>query len=618
MYLADEDALVWQVLETIETATRADASSRGLEVVGSVDVEHATGKYDRDTVAEARDVSQHNDFPPGRVGLQLTLAGTDTQPGSGSVRVSRFQASDPLTVEVDDDSPSEVDRVLAVLRESVSATPGATVGTGRAEGLGRDSHDSRKFQLTVPDDAALWQVLASIETTGTDLARGRGVEVSTKVAVEHATGQYDRDTVAEARTVSQRNDFPPGRVRLQLSPTGRYSDSWVQASRFGNDDPLTVEVTEGDPSEADRVLAVLKESAAASGAIVSAGRDRQLTWRDRDTRKFQIPLPDEDATLWHVLETIEASAREEAAAKRHSLVTELRVGDASGEYTRSTVAEAKDTLARNDMVPRSIDFRLTFKPPGATSSWRPHDEGISVRRYDGDRPLSVEIGMEDEAELNRMFTALQETFDAELRTSSARASSLGSTDQDTRKFLVETADDALLWRVLEAVASAAEDAARHGDRTVAATLSIGHSTGEYVRSTVAEAKATSRKNGFAPESVSFRLFRIGPDADLTLRKQDSWIRVSRDKTEEPLVIEILSGNEIEVSGVFNKLQDHVKAAIQSTQGGTNNAVLVPPDSTVPPEPLWKRVLNHGWTVEVVGGLTAAVGGGLIIAWIVSR
>lgn len=183
-------------------------------------------------------------------------------------------------------------------------------------------------------------------------------------------------------------------------------------------------------------------------------------------------------------------------------------------------------------------------------------------------------------------------------------------NRDVRKFDIQMKDRPQFWRVLAAIERALAEAAAQQGITLEGEIRIGHSTGEYYRDSVAEAKAVADRNGFLPTGLWWNVRRSSdrPSDSRPGGSPGAWVRVTQSY-RDPIEVEVLKGSEVEVNGVFTLLQNSAASALNVPEPGPGTAV----STVTPSQSLWQRVVNHPWMVTVGGGFVLLALGAVVKA-----
>jgi hypothetical protein len=176
-------------------------------------------------------------------------------------------------------------------------------------------------------------------------------------------------------------------------------------------------------------------------------------------------------------------------------------------------------------------------------------------------------------------------------------------------------DDAQRWRVFQAVEDVARDAATQQGMTLAATMNVKHSGGEFHRDTVAEAKAVVDRNGFKPWEMWLYMKRVSSRTVHSGQVLDPWVSANLlSGTNRVIQVAAQGENEVEVNGVFVLLQaaveqvkDPDKAVIGKIYMDASLASSPParrPTATLK-RPAWRRWLGDV-SANAVGGVVTVV------------
>lgn len=167
---------------------------------------------------------------------------------------------------------------------------------------------------------------------------------------------------------------------------------------------------------------------------------------------------------------------------------------------------------------------------------------------------------------------------------------------DTRSLSFKSKDDAQRWRVLRAVEDTAlHAAAQHGFETHVSML-VRHSGGQYRRASVAESKAAAERNGFLPEEMFLEVERRNRAED-GYYDDETWVEARLwSRNSARLVVSVEGNQEVEVNGVFAMIESAVTQAKRTSAASGKDAV---------PASRWRRVLNHPYSVQILGGAGAA-------------
>jgi hypothetical protein len=182
-----------------------------------------------------------------------------------------------------------------------------------------------------------------------------------------------------------------------------------------------------------------------------------------------------------------------------------------------------------------------------------------------------------------------------------------------RSLRFESKSDAQRWRVFQAVEDVARDAAAQQGLTLASTMNVNHSSGEFHRATVAEAKAVVDRNGYKPWEMWLYTKCVTAAADSTTQVLDPWVSANLlNGSNRVIAVSAQGDNEVEVNGVFalleaavDRAKDPGNVAIGKIYLDTETGTSTPgPDHAAPARSAWR-----GWLGDVSAN---AVGGVAVV------
>lgn len=172
---------------------------------------------------------------------------------------------------------------------------------------------------------------------------------------------------------------------------------------------------------------------------------------------------------------------------------------------------------------------------------------------------------------------------------------------DTRSLRFESTDDAQRWRVFHAVEEAAAHAAAQQAHDTDVSVSVRHPGGQYVRSTVTEAKAVAERNGYKPFEMWLHVRRKTPD---NLYYTESWVTAQlHSGTNTVISVDVDGNNELEVNGAFALIESAVN---QAKQQPARTREVHGDNGSLAPKSRWSRLLNHPYSVQIIGGASATL------------
>lgn len=172
---------------------------------------------------------------------------------------------------------------------------------------------------------------------------------------------------------------------------------------------------------------------------------------------------------------------------------------------------------------------------------------------------------------------------------------------DTRSLHFESSDDAQRWRVFHAVEEAAAHAATQQDLETEESVFVRHPGGEYTRSTVTEAKAVAERNGYKPFEIHLHIRRTDTSKPYYT---ESWVTAQLySGTNTVIGVSVDGDNEVEVNGAFALIESAVN---QAKQQPAQIRAVHGDDGSLSPKSWWSRLLSHPYSVQIIGGASAAL------------
>lgn len=185
---------------------------------------------------------------------------------------------------------------------------------------------------------------------------------------------------------------------------------------------------------------------------------------------------------------------------------------------------------------------------------------------------------------------------------------------DTRSLAFDSTDDAQRWRVFRAVEEVAADVAAQQGLKTQVSVSVRHTSGDYTRSTVTEAKAVTDRNGYVPVEIQFEVYRLNTDA---WDAPYPWVSAHLYNGANRLLKVAVEGrNELEVNGAFTLIENAVN---QAKKRPAKTRAVHGDDGSLAPKSRWSRLLNHPYSVQIIGGASATfVAAAVTAIWAILR